>query len=75
MELSTLIIKCDTRIIFTDNLATIQGGAVHAFYHSVILDAANLTFINNSANYTAGAMSILLSTVKFMSAVVQQLLS
>ena len=63
MGFSTLIIRFNTSINFIDNLAFLQGGAAHVYYHSkFIVDSdSNVTFNENSANYTAGALSCALS--------------
>ena len=64
MGFSTLHIRFNTSFIFIDNLAFLQGGAVHVYYYSnmVVDNASNVIFIGNSAKYTAGALSCTFST-------------
>ena len=63
MGFSKLLIRFNTSISFIDNLAYLQGGAVHIYYYSnmTVDNASNVTFIGNSANYMAGALSCTLS--------------
>jgi predicted outer membrane repeat protein len=63
MGFSTLLIRFNTSINFIDNLAFLQGGAAHVYYHSefIVDNGSNVTFNGNSATYSAGALSCVLS--------------
>ena len=61
---STLAVEHNSSFTFMNNIAPLQGGAIDAYYLAslIVNGASSLTFINSSAQYVAGALSLTISS-------------